>query len=187
LPQYNAPKEQEDFVLDFDGAVDLDVKARQDLLLSRKEIAGKNLYSLDSEKVLMGEYYTQQEMVQFKKRNDAQKKKKKIRKKEKLELNPLPNQSIGNDLGSRTDSVKLKLDQMKEDERKEKNEKGYNVALEKAKEETQLLFEEEKEDSELSKTLMTTREMSLKKKIEVANLTAKFEEKNVRIDHIKRK
>jgi len=82
LPQYNDPKAPDAFVLDEDGMVDLEVKTRQDWLKSRKEIAGKNLYSLDSEKTATSEFYTQQEMVKFKKVSN-QKKKKKIRSKEK--------------------------------------------------------------------------------------------------------
>jgi len=174
LPQYNAPKEQETFMLDDEGIVDMEVKAKNEWLQSRKEIAGKSLYSLDTEKIGMTEFYTKQEMVKFK--NPGQKKKKKIRTKEKLELEPLSDQTTKADLGSRSESTKLKLDQIREEDQKVKNKKGYARALEKAKEETQILFEDE-DDTTLSNTLTNVRELSTKKKVQAANLSAKFEEK----------
>jgi len=176
LPQYNDPKAPDSFMLDDHGIVDVDARARGDWLSSRKEIRGKDLYSLDTEKTITSEFYTQQEMTKFKNLNQK-KKKKKIRKKEKLELEPLNDKETTLDLGSRADSTKMKIDQMKEEEQKEKNKIGYNKALEKAKEETQILFEEDQQDAELSKVLQNTREISTKKKLEVAHMTAKFEEK----------
>jgi len=60
-----------------------------DRLKDRKEIAGKQLYSLDSDKALASEFLTPEE-IKFKKISGQKRKKKVLRKKEKLELEPLP-------------------------------------------------------------------------------------------------
>lgn len=140
LPQYNEPKQKETIIIGQNGIIDSQEQKRLDEINSKLANSGKILYSLETTKNKASEYYTEQEMIQFKK---PKKKKKKLR--EKLEIEPLDSDSK-TDHGSRTQSAKIQADNEKEVLRQKTREANYNKALEKAADESRALFSEENDE-----------------------------------------
>lgn len=81
------------------------------------------------------------------------------------------------------------MEEAKEKEAQERKDRNYSRALEKAAEETKILFEDEQEDASLTKSLQKARELSAKKKLEEAllaqRLEAKAQRKEVKIEDMK--
>ncbi|RRT76801.1 hypothetical protein B296_00006056 [Ensete ventricosum] len=129
LPQYDDPVEDEVSVL-------------------RKRIEGsfapKSYEDLTSSAKNSSDYYTAEEMLRFKK----PKKKKSLRKKEKLDLNALEAEArsagLGaSDLGSRNDMRRQTEREEKENIEAERRSKAYQAAYEKAEEASKVMLQEQ--------------------------------------------
>jgi len=167
LSKYDDPKSKEGTKINADGSIKLESD------LPMEEVEGKALFSLDFKKTEANEYFTEKEMVKFKK---VATKKKKIRKKP-LEFEPMEGESTqSTDHGSRSESLTLKKRQDAKEEEKEKKQKGYAKAIEKAAEESKVLLEKSKnvsnesddmivdEDTELIKSISRARSKAVGKK-----------------------
>jgi U4/U6.U5 tri-snRNP-associated protein 1 len=173
LPQYNDdPTESEGFVLSDNGAVKEDPDKQLEEIRKKLQSEGKTLYSLDITKTVVNEYLPQQE-VKFKK---VATKKKKLRKKDTLELAPLDDESSNaKDHGSRKQSsAKMKVEAQNQQD-KERREKSYARALEKAAEDTKALFHEEEED-DLYKSVTRAREATSKKKHDIEEIAQRVQQ-----------
>ncbi|XP_015698022.1 SART-1 family protein DOT2 isoform X1 [Oryza brachyantha] len=186
LSQYDDPMEDEGVTLDEGGRFSGEAEKKLEEL--RKRIEGghvqKKTEDLTSAAKMASDYYTQAEMLQFKK----PKKKKSLRKKEKLDLDALESEAIAaglgvGDLGSRNDA---KRQSAREEEQKadaEKRNYGYQAAIAKAEEASKALRQEKnvsgKQDEpeklvfgddyeDLQKSLEQARKLALKKQEETA-------------------
>ncbi|KAJ8551672.1 hypothetical protein K7X08_021687 [Anisodus acutangulus] len=180
LPKYDDPAEEEGVTLDATGGFSVDAEKKLEEL--RKRIQGpssKNLAEdLNSSGKLLSDYYTQEEMVQFKK----PKKKKSLRKKEKMDLDALEAEAksaglgVG-DLGSRNDKTRQVLKEEKERAEAETRSNAYQAAKSKAEEASKALRPEktnnnqreeddavfDDDDEELRKSLERARKLALRK------------------------
>ncbi|GJN26432.1 hypothetical protein PR202_gb14360 [Eleusine coracana subsp. coracana] len=185
LSQYDDPMD-EGVTLDDGGRFTGEAERKLEEL--RKRIEGghnqKKTEDLTSTTKVLTDYFTPDEMVQFKK----PKKKKSLRKKEKLDLDALEAEAIAAglgaaDLGSRKDS---KRQSVREEEQKadaEKRSSAYQAAIAKAEEaskalrqdktkpgkpaeEEELVFGDDYED--LQKSLEQARKLALRKQEETA-------------------
>ncbi|KAK4359948.1 hypothetical protein RND71_022177 [Anisodus tanguticus] len=179
LPKYDDPAEEEGVTLDATGGFSVDAEKKLEEL--RKRIQGpssKNLADLNSSGKLLSDYYTQEEMVQFKK----PKKKKSLRKKEKMDLDALEAEAkstglgVG-DLGSRNDKTRQVLKEEKERAEAETRSNAYQAAKSKAEEASKALRPEktnnnqreeddtvfDDDDEELRKSLERARKLALRK------------------------
>ncbi|XP_060184696.1 SART-1 family protein DOT2 [Lycium barbarum] len=180
LPKYDDPAEEEGVTLDATGAFSVDAEKKLEEL--RKRLQGpssKNLAEdLNSSGKLLSDYYTQEEMVQFKK----PKKKKSLRKKEKMDLDALEAEAksaglgVG-DLGSRNDKTRQVLKEEKERAEAETRSNAYQAAYAKAEEASKALRPEKStknqreeddavfddDDEELRKSLERARKLALRK------------------------
>ncbi|XP_062183891.1 SART-1 family protein DOT2-like [Phragmites australis] len=185
LSHYDDPMDDEGVTLDEGGRFTGEAERKLEEL--RKRIEGgyvqKKTEDLTSTTKMSTDYFTPDEMVQFKK----PKKKKSLRKKEKLDLDVLEAEAIAAglgaaDLGSRNDA---KRQSAREEEQKadaEKRSSAYQAAIAKAEEaskalrqektkpgktpEEELVFGEDYED--LQKSLEQARKLALRKQEEAA-------------------
>lgn len=181
LPQYDDPIADEGMILDASGR--LTGEAEKKLEELRKRIQGvptnKNFEDLNASGKMSSDYYTEEEMVKFKK----PKKKKSLRKKEKLDYDALEAEAksaglgIG-DLGSRNDDKRQALREEQERKEAEMRSSAYQSALAKADEASKALrlgqnhttpTEEDEapaigdDDEELQKSLQRARKLALQK------------------------
>ncbi|VFQ79586.1 unnamed protein product [Cuscuta campestris] len=179
LPQYDDPMEEESVALDETGRFSGDAEKKLEEL--RKRILGvatkNHAEDLNSSGRVLTDYYTQEEMLQFKK----PKKKKSLRKKEKLDINALEAEAISTglgigDLGSRNDKTRQQLKEENERAETEKRDKAYQTAYAKAEEASKALrpvtakaeddddaaFDDDADDEELRKSLERARKLALR-------------------------
>ncbi|XP_055829840.1 SART-1 family protein DOT2 [Solanum dulcamara] len=180
LPKYDDPAEEEGVTLDATGGFSIDAEKKLEEL--RRRIQGASsinrMEDLNSSGKLLSDYYTQEEMVQFKK----PKKKKSLRKKEKMDLDALEAEAksaglgVG-DLGSRNDRTRQVLKEEKERADAETRSNAYQAAYAKAEEASKALRPEktnnnqreeddavfDDDDEELRKSLERARKLALRK------------------------
>ncbi|KAH0716495.1 hypothetical protein KY284_009400 [Solanum tuberosum] len=180
LPKYDDPAEEEGVILDATGGFNIDAEKKLEEL--RRRIQGPSSINrsedLNSSGKLLSDYYTQEEMVQFKK----PKKKKSLRKKEKMDLDALEAEAksagLGvSDLGSRNDKTRQVLKEEKERADTEMRSNAYQAAYAKAEEASKALRPEktknnqreeddavfDDDDEELRKSLERARKLALRK------------------------
>ncbi|KAG9134699.1 hypothetical protein Leryth_001023 [Lithospermum erythrorhizon] len=181
LPQYDEPASDEGITLDASGCFTGDAERKLEEL--RKRLQGvpssNQIEHLNSSGKLLSDYYTQEEMLQFKK----PKKKKSLRKKEKLDLEALEAEAISSglgaeDLGSRKDSKRQAIKEEKERSEAQTRSNAYLSAYAKAEEASKALritpsraapIEEDEtpaigdDDEDLRKSLERARKLALKK------------------------
>eukprot|EP01018_Ginkgo_biloba_P030020 Gb_12198 [translate_table: standard] len=187
LPQYDDPFKEEEMTLDETGGIN--EEAQKKLEEIRKRLQGAALgnrfeESLDQPGTNMSDYYTHDEMLQFKK----PKKKKKLRKKDKLDVDALEAEAITaglgiEDLGSRdrkhTRALREEAEKAEAEHRKNAYETAYSKAAEASRglrdekpSDTMQVDEEDGyavfggEDDELYKSLEKARQVALKKQAE---------------------
>ncbi|MCL7031005.1 hypothetical protein MKW94_024522 [Papaver nudicaule] len=182
LPQYDDPVDNEVVTLDASGRFTGEAEKKLEEL--RKRLQGVSTSShfedLTSSGKISSDYYTQEEMLQFKK----PKKKKSLRKKEKLDLDALEAEaiSIGLGVGDRGSRKDGKIQSAKEEQVKSEAQKrsdAYQSAIAKAAEASKALrleqvstvpaVEDENpvfgdEDDELYKSLEKARKLALKER-----------------------
>lgn len=180
LQKYDDPAEEEGVTLDASGGFGIDAEKKLEEL--RRRIQGPSsinrMEDLNSSGRLLSDYYTQEEMVQFKK----PKKKKSLRKKEKMDLDALEAEAksaglgVG-DLGSRNDNTRQVLKEEKERAEAETRSNAYQAAYAKAEEASKALRPEktnynqreeddavfDDDDEELRKSLERARKLALRK------------------------
>ncbi|PKU65094.1 hypothetical protein MA16_Dca004709 [Dendrobium catenatum] len=187
LSQYDDPVDDEEVTLDESGR--FTGEAEKQLAELRKRIEGNSLKKdyedLSSSVKIQSDYFTIDEMLQFKK----PKKKKSLRKKERLDLDALEAEAraagLGlGDLGTRGDMKRLSTREEEEKSMAEARSNAYQAALAKAEEASKflregqsltskptdndnLVFGEDFED--LQKSLEQARKLALKKQDEVAS------------------
>nr|GLL29199.1 SART-1 family protein DOT2 isoform X1 [Ipomoea trifida] len=180
LPQYDDPMEEEGVTLDGTGRFSGGAEKKLEELRRRIQgVATKNhTEDLNSSSKILTDYYTQEEMLQFKK----PKKKKSLRKKEKLDIDALEAEAISTglgagDLGTRNDKTRQALKEEKERAEAEMRSKAYQTAYTKAQEASKALRPEQAittkaeeddavfddDDEELRKSLERARKLALKK------------------------
>ncbi|XP_039061068.1 SART-1 family protein DOT2-like [Hibiscus syriacus] len=184
LPQYDDPVTDEGVILDERGRFTGEAEKKLEEL--RKRLQGvptnNHVEDLNNAAKISSDYYTQEEMLRFKK----PKKKKALRKKEKLDIDALEAEAISSglgagDLGSRNDSRRQAI---KEEEARSEAEKRYNAyqaAYAKADEASKLLRHEQTltvkpeedenqvfadDEEDLYKSLEKARRLALKKQEE---------------------
>ncbi|CAH9134789.1 unnamed protein product [Cuscuta epithymum] len=186
LPQYDDPMEEESVALDETGRFSGDAAKKLEELRRRIQGVTTKSYAedLNSSSRVLTDYYTHEEMLQFKK----PKKKKSLRKKEKLDINALEAEAISTglgsaDLGSRNDKTRQHLKEEDERAEAEKRDKAYKFAYEKAQEASKALRPEynltskeeedddivfdDDDDEELRKSLERARKLALRTQEEV--------------------
>jgi U4/U6.U5 tri-snRNP-associated protein 1 len=164
LPQYDdEKKESAGFMISNHGRI-VSQNQLEEIRqkLSATKVKNTPTLTLDSSKVLASEYMTQDEesAIKFKKSSSSSgtKKKKKLRKKALDELVP---EESGQDRGSRGESAKIKAEELKETLEKEKREKSYQKAINKAQ---SSLATEEEEEEDISSIILAKQKASQKKK-----------------------
>ncbi|CAN4126632.1 unnamed protein product [Withania somnifera] len=178
LQKYDDPAEEEGVTLDASGGFGIDAEKKLEEL--RRRIQGPSSINgtedLNSSGTLLSDYYTQAEMVQFKK----PKKKKSLRKKEKMDLDALEAEAKSSglgvgDLGSRHDKTRQAFKEEKERAEAETKSNAYQAAYAKAEEASKALRPEktnkreeddavfDDDDEELRKSLERTRKLALRK------------------------
>ncbi|KAK7861151.1 sart-1 family protein dot2 [Quercus suber] len=182
LPQYDDPTADEGLALDERGLS----LAKQRKNSKRLEGASNNIHFEDLNAIgkITSDYYTQEEMLKFKK----PKKKKSLRKKEKLDLDALEAEALSSglgvgDLGSRNDARRQAIKEEQERAEAELRKNAYQSAYAKADEASKSLrmeqtltvkLEEDEnpvfadEDDDLYKSLERARKLALKKQEEEA-------------------
>nr|XP_027070539.1 SART-1 family protein DOT2-like [Coffea arabica]XP_027070540.1 SART-1 family protein DOT2-like [Coffea arabica]XP_027070541.1 SART-1 family protein DOT2-like [Coffea arabica] len=181
LPQYDDQVTEEGIALDASGRISGEVEKKLEELRRRLQGGSKsnNAEDLNVSGKILSDYYTQEEMLQFKK----PKKKKSLRKKEKLDIEALEAEAksagLGlGDLGSRKDGRRQALKEEQERNESEMRSSAYQSALAKAGEaskalrlgQTQTIVKEEDDtpvlgddDEDLRKSLERARRLALKK------------------------
>ncbi|XP_028798689.1 SART-1 family protein DOT2 [Neltuma alba] len=183
LPQYDDPAAEEGLTLDESGRFSREAEKKLDELRRRLTGVSTNTFEdLNSSGKVSSDYYTHEEMLQFKK----PKKKKSLRKKEKLDLNALEAEAVSaglgiGDLGSRNDAKRQAIKEEQERLEAEKRNDAYQSAYAKADEASRLLrleqtlnvkTEEDEapvfadDDDDLHKSLERARRLAIKKKEE---------------------
>ncbi|XP_073043872.1 SART-1 family protein DOT2-like isoform X1 [Primulina eburnea] len=184
LPQYDDPVTEEGVTLDSSGRFTGEAERKLEEL--RKRIQGvptSNLNeSLNSIGKISTDYYTEEEMMKFKK----PKKKKSLKKKDKLDIDALEAEAISSgfgagDLGSRNGGRRQNLREEQERIETEKRRNAYQSAYAKADEASKALRPEQinfiqteeddtfvfgDDDDELRKSLERARKIALKKQDE---------------------
>ncbi|XP_020270299.1 SART-1 family protein DOT2 [Asparagus officinalis] len=186
LPQYDDPVEDEGVTLDEGGRFTGEAEKKLEEL--RKRIEGGSISrafeDLNSAAKSTSDYYTPDEILQFKK----PKKKKSLRKKDKLDLDALEAEAksaglgVG-DLGSRKDSKRLSTKEEAARIESEMRSNAYQSALAKAEEASKVLRQEQtltgkdvddddmvfgEDYDDLEKSLAQARKLTLKRKEEDA-------------------
>lgn len=186
LPQYDDPVPDEGLTLDERGRITGEAEKKLEEL--RKRIQGvptNNCFEdLNMSGNITSDFYTQEEMLQFKKPRKG--KKKTLRKREKLDLDALEAEAVSAglgvaDLGSRNDTKRQANKEEQERLEAERRNSAYQLAYAKADEaskslrleQTLTVIPEEDEtpsfaddDDDLYKSLERARKLALKKKEE---------------------
>ncbi|ESR44918.1 hypothetical protein CICLE_v10000233mg [Citrus x clementina] len=182
LPQYDEPATDEGLTLDARGRFTGEAEKKLEELRRRIQgvQANNSTGDLNLSAKITSDYFTQEEMLQFKK---PKKKKKSIRKKEKLDLDALEAEALSaglgvEDLGSRKDGRRQAIREEQEKSEAEMKNKAYQSAYAKAEEAIKSLrmeqtrpvkLEEENEEpiaddeDDLYKSLERARKLALKK------------------------
>ncbi|MBA0785224.1 hypothetical protein Gotri_006828 [Gossypium trilobum] len=184
LPQYDDPVADEGVTLDERGRFTGEAEKKLEEL--RKRLLGvptnNRVEDLNNVGKISSDYYTQEEMLRFKK----PKKKKALRKKEKLDIDALEAEAVSaglgaGDLGSRKDSRRQAIKEEEARSEAEKRKNAYQAAFAKADEASKTLrleqtltvkpeedenqvFADDEED--LYKSLEKARRLALKKQEE---------------------
>ncbi|XAR63764.1 hypothetical protein NMG60_11023830 [Bertholletia excelsa] len=186
LPQYDDPVADEGLTLDAAGRFTGDAERKLEELRRRIQgvSANNHFQDLSSSEKISSDYYTQEEMLKFKK----PKKKKSLRKKEKLDIDALEAEAVAaglgaGDLGSRNDGKRQSVREEQERSEAAMRSNAFQVAYAKAEEASKALrleqtvtvkTEEEDEpvfgddDEDLRKSLERVRKLALKKQDESA-------------------
>ncbi|XP_061346512.1 SART-1 family protein DOT2 [Gastrolobium bilobum] len=183
LPQYDDPAAEEGLVLDERGRFSSEAQKKLEELRRRLTgVSSNNFEDLTSSGKVSSDYYTQEEMLQFKK----PKKKKSLRKKDKLDINALEAEAVSSglgvdDLGSRKDARRQAIKDEQERLEAEMRNNAYQSAYAKADEASKLLRLEQTlnvkreedetpvfadDDEDLRKSLEKARRLALKKQEE---------------------
>ncbi|GMH31515.1 hypothetical protein Nepgr_033358 [Nepenthes gracilis] len=186
LPQYDDPSADEGVTLDARGRFTGEAEKKLEELRRRIQgTSGTNqIEDLNSSVKIASDYYTQEEMLHFKKT----KKKKSLRKKEKLDIDALEAEAVSaglgfGDLGSRNDGKRQIAREEQERSEAERRINAYRAAYAKADDASRALrmeqavtiqteevdapvFSDDAED--LQKSLERTRKLALKKQNEKA-------------------
>ncbi|XP_042478368.1 SART-1 family protein DOT2-like isoform X3 [Macadamia integrifolia] len=186
LPQYDDPVEDEYVTLDGGGRLSAEAEKKIEELRKRLQGVSASNHSEDinSSGKILSDYYTHEEMLQFKK----PKKKKSLRKKEKLDLDALEAEAITaglgmGDLGSRKDGKRKAAKEDQEKSEAEIRNNAYQAAYAKAEEASKALRQEQtltvkveedenpvfgEDDEDLYKSLEKARKLALKKQNQTA-------------------
>lgn len=186
LPQYDDPVTDEGLALDASGRFTGEAEKKLEELRRRLQGVSTNnrFEDLNSYGKNSSDYYTHEEMLQFKK----PKKKKSLRKKEKLNIDALEAEAVSaglgvGDLGSRNDGKRQSIREEQERSEAEMRNSAYQLAYAKADEASKALrlnqtlpvqLEENEnqvfgeDDEELQKSLQRARKLVLQKQDEAA-------------------
>ncbi|XP_022893463.1 SART-1 family protein DOT2-like isoform X2 [Olea europaea var. sylvestris] len=180
LPQYDDPVADEGITLDASGQFTGEAEKKLEELRKRLQgVSASNLVEvLNSTGKISTDYYTEEEMLKFKK----PKKKKSLRKKEKMDLDALEAEAISTglgaeDLGSRNDGRRRNLREEQEKSEAEMRSNAYQSAYARADEASKALRQGQThtvkpeeddapvfdDDDELWKSLERARKLALKK------------------------
>ncbi|KAJ8753654.1 hypothetical protein K2173_026330 [Erythroxylum novogranatense] len=181
LPQYDDSTAEEGVTLDGSGHFSGEAEKKLEELRRRLQGSSTSYHSedLSSSVKISSDYYTQEEMLKFNK----PKKKKSLRKKEKLDLDALEAEAVAagygaGDLGSRKDGTRQAVREEQERSAAELRNSAYQLALAKADEASKSLrleqtqsakLEEDEnmvfadDDEDLVKSLERTRKLALQK------------------------
>ncbi|TKY68478.1 SART-1 family protein DOT2 [Spatholobus suberectus] len=183
LPQYDDPAAEEGLTLDEKGRFSGEAEKKLEELRRRLTGVSTNTFEdLTSSGKVSSDYYTHEEMLKFKK----PKKKKSLRKKDKLDINALEAEAVSSglgvgDLGSRKDVSRQAIKDEQERLEAEMRNNAYQSAYAKADEASKLLrmeltqnvkTEEDEtpvfvdDDEDLRKSLEKVRRLALKKQEE---------------------
>ncbi|KAK7283955.1 hypothetical protein RIF29_13705 [Crotalaria pallida] len=183
LPQYDDPTTDEGFTLDERGRFSGEAEKKLEELRKRLTGVSTNTFEdLSSSGKVSSDYYTSEEMLKFKK----PKKKKSLRKKDKLDIIALEAEAVSSglgvgDLGSRKDARRQAMKDEQEKLEAEMRNNAYQSAYAKADEASKLLRLEQTQnvkaeedeipafaddDEDLRKSLEKARRLALKKKEE---------------------
>ncbi|XWS10826.1 hypothetical protein CRYUN_Cryun38cG0031400 [Craigia yunnanensis] len=184
LPQYDDPVADEGVTLDERGRFTGEAEKKLEELRKRLQGVPSNnrVEDLNNAGKVSSDYYTQEEMLRFKK----PKKKKALRKKEKLDIDALEAEAISaglgaGDLGSRNDARRQAIREEEARSEAEKKKNAYQLAYAKADEaskslrleQTLTVIPEEDEsqvfaddEEDLYKSLERARKLALKKQEE---------------------
>ncbi|KAK2646726.1 hypothetical protein Ddye_021921 [Dipteronia dyeriana] len=185
LPQYDDPAAEEGVTLDARGRFTGEAEKKLEELRRRLQGTSTNQFEdLSSSAKISSDYYTHEEMLQFKK----PKKKKSLRKKEKLDLDALEAEAVSSglgvaDRGSRNDGRRQAIKEEQERIDAEMRNNAYQSAYAKADEATKALrleqtlpvkMEEDEnliadDDEDLYKSLGRARKLAIKKQEEAAS------------------
>ncbi|KAM3683684.1 hypothetical protein ACB094_12G165500 [Castanea mollissima] len=187
LPQYDDPTADEGLALDERGHFSGEAEKKLQELRKRLEGTSTNNHFEDLNAIgkITSDYYTQEEMLQFKK----PKKKKSLRKKEKLDLDALEAEALSSglgvgDLGSRNDARRQAIREEQYRAEAELRNNAYQSAYAKADEASKSLLMEQTlpvkleedenpvfadDNDDLYKSLERTRKLALKKQEEAAS------------------
>lgn len=186
LPKYDDPVVDEGITLDASGRFTGDAEKKLEELRRRIQGVPTNSHfeDLNSSDQIKSDYYTHEEMLQFKK----PKKKKSLRKKEKLDIDALEVEAVSaglgvGDLGSRNYGKRQAIREEKERSEAEKRSNAYQAAYAKADEASKALRLEQTitvkteeddnpvfgdDDEDLRKSLERARKFALKKQDEAS-------------------
>ncbi|CAK8564834.1 unnamed protein product [Lathyrus sativus] len=183
LPKYDDPVAQEGLTLDERGRFSGEAEKKLEELRRRLTgVSTNNFEDLTSSGKVSSDYYSHEEMLQFKK----PKKKKSLQKKDKLDINALEAEAISSglgvgDLGSRKDAKRQAIKDEQERLAAEMRNNAYQSAYAKADEASKLLRLEQSlynktgedetptfadDDEDLRKSLEKARRLALKKQEE---------------------
>ncbi|KAL5785355.1 hypothetical protein ACOSQ2_007747 [Xanthoceras sorbifolium] len=187
LPQYDDPVAEEGVTLDARGRFTGEAEKKLEELRRRLQgaLTTTQVEDLSSSAKILSDYYTHEEMLQFKK----PKKKKSLRKREKLDLDTLEAEAVSSglgvaDLGSRNDGRRQAIREEQARSDAERRNNAYQSAYAKADEATKALrleqtlpvkMEEDEnpvmadDDQDLYKSLERARKLALKKQEEAAS------------------
>ncbi|KAK4478925.1 hypothetical protein RD792_014432 [Penstemon davidsonii] len=190
LPQYDDPVVDEGVTLDSSGRFTGEAEKKLEELRRRIQgiSASRHGEDLNSTGKISTDYYTEEEMVKFKK---PKKKKSSLRKKEKLDIDALEAEAVSaglgtGDLGSRKDGRRQNLKEEQERIEAEMKSKAYQSAYAKAEEASKALRQEQRgsiqteeddtpvfgdDDDELRKSLERARKIALRKQDEAEKPT----------------
>ncbi|XP_027911148.1 SART-1 family protein DOT2-like [Vigna unguiculata] len=180
LPQYDDPAAEEGVTLDEKGRFSGEAEKKLEDLRRRLTGVSTNTFEdLTSSGKVSSDYYTHEEMLQFKK----PKKKKSLRKKDKLDINALEAEAVSSglgvgDLGSRKNVRRQAIKEEQERLEAKMRSNAYQSAYAKAEEASKLLRQEQTlnvktdedetpafvdDDEDLRKSLEKARRLALKK------------------------
>ncbi|CAN1157071.1 SART-1 family protein DOT2, partial [Linum perenne] len=171
LPQYDDEPVDEGVTLDIIGHFSGEAEKKLEELRRRLQAEDAN-----SSGKILSDYYSQEEMIQFKK---PKKKKSFLQKKDKLDMEALEQEAISEglgagDLGSRNDRSRIKAREEQDRHKAEmRNAAAYQLAYAKADEASkalqlgQTIPDEYDDDDDLHKSVERARKLALKKQKDV--------------------